>query len=186
MRVNEIRAARGCRIWHRSASKRSELIPIVLQRNFDVTSPNKVWVTDITYIRTWQSWLELAAVVDPFSRRIVGWATRPTISRELVPDAVLMAVRRQRPRRAVIHSDQGSQNGSDDWRRFCKAIHLEPSLSRRGNCWDNAVAKSFFSSLKKERVKKTIYRTREVAHAEISDYIDSFCNPSSRHGHLAA
>ena len=104
--------------------------------------------------------------------RAVGWSTRPTIARELVLDAVLMAVRRRRPRGTVIHSDQGSQYDSDDWRRFCKTNHLEPSMSRRGNCWDNAVAESFFSSLKKERIKKKIYRTRELAQAEISDYID--------------
>jgi len=76
------------------------------------------------------------------------------------------------------------QYGSDDWRRFCKTNHLEPSMSRRGNCWDNAVAESFFSSLKKERIKKKIYRTRELAQAEISDYIDSFYNPTRRHSHL--
>ena len=184
MRVNKIRAVRGYRVKHRSAPKPSELIPNVLQRNFDVGSPNKAWVTDITYIRTWQGWLYLAVVMDLFSRKIVGWSTRQTITRELVLDAVLMAVRSRRPRRTVIHSDQGSQYGSDDWRRFCKTNHLEPSMSRRGNCWDNAVAESFFSSLKKERVRKKIYRTREIAQAEISDYIDLFYNPTRRHSHL--
>ena len=112
------------------------------------------------------------------------WSPRPTIARELVLDAVLMAVRRRRPRRTVIHSDQGSEYGSDDWRRLCKTKHLEPSMSQRGNCWDNAVAESFFSSLKKERIKKKIYRTRELAQAEISDYIDSFYNPTCRHSPL--
>jgi putative transposase len=174
MRVNKIRAVRGYRIRHSCAFKPSELIPNLLQRNFDVASPNMAWVTDITYIRTWQGWLYLAVVMDLFSRRIVGWSTRPTITRELVLDAALMAVRRRRPRRTVIHSDQGSQYGSDDWRRFCKTNHLEPSMSRRGNCWDNAVAELFFSSLKIERIKKKIYRTRELAQAEIADYIDSF------------
>jgi putative transposase len=142
--------------------------PNLLQRNFDVASPNKAWVTDITYIRTWQGWLYLAVIMDLFSGKIVGWSTRPTIARELVLDAVLMAVHRRRPRGTVIHSDQGSQYGSDDWRRFCKTNHLEPSMSRRGNCWDDAVAESFFRSLKNERVKKKIYRTRELAQAEIS------------------
>lgn len=184
MRVNKIRAVRGYRIRNSSASKPSELIPNILQRNFDVASPNKAWVTDITYIRTWQGWLYLAVVMDLFSRKIVGWSTRPTIARKLVLDAVLMAVRRRRPRRTLIHSDQGSQYGSDDWRRFCKTNHLEPSMSRRGNCWDNAVAESFFSSLKKERIKKKIYRTRELAQSEIADYIDSFYNPTRRHSHL--
>jgi putative transposase len=131
---------------------------------------------DITYIRTWQGWLYLAVIMDLFSRKIVGWSTRPAIARELVLDAVLMVVRRRRPRGTVIHSDQGSQYGSDGWRRFCKTNHLEPSVSRRGDCWDNAVAESF-SSLKKERIKKNIYRIRELAQAEISDYIDSFYSP---------
>ena len=87
----------------------------------------------------------------------------PTIHRELVLDAVLMAVRRRRPRGTLIHSDQGTQYGSDAWRRFCRSNHLEPSMSRKGNCWDNAVAESFFSSLKKERIKKQIYKNRELA-----------------------
>lgn len=93
-------------------------------------------MTDITYIRTWQGWLYLAVVMDLFSRTIVGWSPGPTIDRELALDAGLMAVRRRRPRGTVIHSDQGSQYGSDAWRRFCRANHLEPSMSRKGNCWD--------------------------------------------------
>src|SRR6202041_3422445 len=146
------------------------------RNRFNVRTMCQGWVTDITYIRTWEGWLYLAVVMDLFSRKIVGWSTRPTIASELVLDTVLMAVRRRRPRRTVIHSDQGSQYGSDDWRRFCKTNHLEPSMSRRGNCWDNAVAESFFSSLKKECIKKKIHRTRELAKNEISDYIDSFYN----------
>jgi putative transposase len=184
MRVNKIRAVRGYRTRRRSVSKPSELVPNVLLRNFDVTRPNKAWVTDITYIRTWQGWLYLAVVMDLFSRLIVGWATRPTIGRELALDAIMMAVQRRRPKRTIIHSDQGSQYGSDDWRRFCLSNHLEPSMSRRGNCWDNAVAESFFSSLKKERIKKRIYKNREIAHADISEYIESFYNRTRRHSHL--
>ena len=138
-----------------------------------MTRPNKAWVTDITYIRTWQGWLYLAVVMDLFSRKIVGWAAGPTIHRELVLDAVLMAVRRRRPRGTLIHSDQGTQYGSDAWRRFCRSNHLEPSMSRKGNCWDNAVAESFFSSLKKERIKKQIYKNRELAIADVADYIDT-------------
>jgi putative transposase len=184
MRVNKIRAVRGYRTKQRSVSKPSELAPNVLLRNFDVARPNKAWVTDITYIRTWQGWLYLAVVMDLYSRMIVGWATRPTIGRELALDAIMMAVRRRRPHRTIIHSDQGSQYGSDDWRRFCLTNHLEPSMSRRGNCWDNAVAESFFSSLKKERIKKRIYKSRETARDDISEYIESFCNRTRRHSHL--
>jgi transposase InsO family protein len=125
-------------------------------------------VTDITYIRTWQGWLYLAVVMDLFSRLIVGWAAQPTIHRELVLNAVLMAVRRRRPRGTLIHSDQGTQFGSDAWRRFCRSNRLEPSMSRKGNCWDNAVAESFFGSLKKERIKKQIYKNREFAIADVA------------------
>jgi putative transposase len=184
MRVNKIRALHGYRTRHYSATKPSVLIPNILQRNFDVAKPNKAWVTDITYIRTWQGWLYLAVVMDLFSRKIVGWSARPTIGRELVLDAVMMAVKRRRPHGTVIHSDQGSQYGSDDWRRFCRTNRLEPSMSRRGNCWDNAVAESFFGSLKKERIKKRIYKNREIATADVFDYIKSFYNRTRRHSHL--
>ena len=174
MRVNKIRALHGYRTRHYSSGKPSVLIPDLVKRNFDVSHPNKIWVTDITYIRTWEGWLYLAIVMDLFSRKIVGWSTRPTIRRELVLDAVMMAVKRRRPRGTIVHSDQGCQYGSDDWRRFCRTNRLEPSMSRRGNCWDNAVAESFFGSLKKERIKKKIYKNRDLAAADISDYIASF------------
>ena len=118
--------------------------------------------------------------MDPFSRKIVGWAAQPTIWRELVLDAALMAVRRGKPRGAVIHSDQGTQYGCDAWRRFFRSNQLEPSMSRKGNCWDNAVAGSFFSSLKKERIKKQIYKNRHLALADVADYIDAFCNRTRR------
>lgn len=110
---------------------------------------------------------------------------KPTLARELVLDALVMAVRRRRPTRTVlVHSDQGSQYGSDDWLRFLRANNLEPSMSRRGDCWDNVVAESFFSSLKKERIKKRIYKTRDLARADVFDYIESFYNRTRRHSHL--
>lgn len=184
MRANKIRALHGYRTRRYVAAKPSAILPDLVKRNFDVIRPNKVWVTDITYIRTWQGWLYLAVVMDLFSRKIVGWSAEPSLRRELVLNAVMMAVRRRRARGTVIHSDQGCQYGSDDWRRFCRTNHLEPSMSRRGNCWDNAVAESFFASLKKERVKKPIYNNRDQAIAELSDYIVSFYNPVRRHRHL--
>ncbi|MEO1036158.1 MAG: IS3 family transposase, partial [Pseudomonadota bacterium] len=135
--------------------------------------------------RTYQGWLYLAVVIDLYSRRVVGWSMQPTLARELVVDALLMAVWRRKPKQSVIiHSDQGSQYGSDEWLRFCRTHRLEPSMSRRGNCWDNAVAESFFSSLKKERIKKRIYKTREMARADIFNYIEMFYNPVRRHSHL--
>jgi putative transposase len=101
-----------------------------------------------------------------------------------VLDAVLMAVRRRRPRGTRIHSDQGAQFGSDAWRRFCHSHRLEPSMSRKGNGWDNAVAASFFGSLKKERIKKQIYKSRELAITDVADYIETFYNRTRRHSHL--
>jgi putative transposase len=110
---------------------------------------------------------------------------KPTLARELVLDALLMAVWRRKPTQPVIvHSDQGSQYGSDDWIRFCRSHGLLPSMSRRGNCWDNAVAESFFSSLKKERIRKRIYKTRDLARADIFDYIKVFYNRIRHHSHL--
>lgn len=127
----------------------------------------------------------MAVVVDLFSRKVVGWSMKPSLAKEIVLDALLMAVWRRRPKqRVLIHSDQGSQYGSDEWLRFCKHHNLEPSMSRRGNCWDNAVAESFFSSLKKERIKKRIYKTREMARADVFDYIEMFYNQTRRHSHL--
>lgn len=184
MRENNIRAQPGYRTRRYVAGKPAELIPDLVKRNFEVSRPNRVWVSDITYIRTWEGWLYLAIVMDLFSRRIVGWATRQTIHRDLVLDAVMKAVKERRPRETIIHSDQGSQYGSDDWRRFCLSNNLKPSMSRRGNCWDNAVAESFFGSLKKERIKKHIYRNRDLATADVSDYIESFYNRKRRHQHL--
>jgi putative transposase len=110
---------------------------------------------------------------------------KPANAREIVLNALMMAVRGRRPAQSVlVHTDQGSQYGSDEWKRFCDASKLEPSMSRRGNCWDNAVAELFFSCLKKERNRKRIYKTRDLAHAEVFDYIEGFYNCSRRHSHL--
>lgn len=119
--------------------------------------------------------------MDLLSRLIIGWATRPTLRRELVRDAVLMAGRRRRPRDTVIPSNQGCQYRSDDWRRFRRTNSLEPSMSRRSNCWDNAVAESFFASLSKELIRKRIYKNREPAAKEVSEYIESLYNRARCH-----
>ena len=171
---------------HRYIKGRPSLIyPNILNREFTVSKPNETWVTDITYIRTWQGWLYVAVVIDLFSRKVVGWSMKPTIAREIVLDALLMAMKRRNPEsRVLVHSDQGSQYSSDDWRRFCRSNNLDPSMSRKGNCWDNAVAESFFGSLKKERVKKRVYKTRDLARADIFNYIEVFYNKNRRHRHL--
>jgi putative transposase len=185
MRENKIKAIHGYKVPRVIVGRPSILAPNKLQRAFTVEQPDRVWVTDITYIRTWQGWLYLAVVLDLYSRMVVGWSMKPSLTRELVLDALMMAVWRRRPRqRVMVHSDQGSQYGSDDWQRFLKANNLEASMSRRGNCWDNAVAESFFSSLKKERIKKRIYKTRDLAKADVFDYIEAFYNRTRRHSHL--
>ena len=185
MRANGIRPVRGYKKPRTIAGRPSIIAPNRLQRAFTVDAPNKVWVTDITYVRTWQGWLYLAVVVDLFARKVVGWSMKPSLSRELAMDALLMAVWRRKPAgRVIVHSDQGSQYGSDDFKRFCQANNLDPSMSRRANCWDNAVAESFFSSLKKERIRKRIYKTRDLARADIFDYIEVFYNRTRRHSHI--
>ena len=129
-------------------------------------------MTDITYIRTYEGWLYLAVVVDLNSTAVVGWIMRGSMETKLVLDPLSMAVWRRRPKGSVIiHSDQGSQFGSDDFSRWCKENRLIPSMSRRGNCWDNAVAESFFSNLKSEKIKKKIYKKRQEARSEVFEYI---------------
>jgi len=183
MRANTMNARHGYRALRYARGHTALLPPPTRQRGFRVQRPSTAWVTDSTYVRTGEGWLYLAGVSDLYSRRIVGWSTTPTMARELVLDALRMAVRRRTPKNALIHSERGSQLGREAWRRFCHAPHREPSMSRRGNCWDNAVAESFFSSLKTERIKTRIYTTREMAHAEIYDDIARFSSRTRRHSH---
>ncbi|URL00580.1 IS3 family transposase [Pseudomonas sp. BYT-1] len=157
--------------------------PNHLARQFKVSEPNKVWVTDITYIRTYEGWLYLAVVLDLFSRQVIGWSMKPRMCSDLAIDALLMAVWRRKPQQQVmIHSDQGSQFSSSDWQSFLKANNVVSSMSRRGNCHDNAVAESFFQLLKRERIRRKIYATRDEARSDIFDYIEMFYNPKRRHG----
>lgn len=156
----------------------------VLQRSFNPDKPNVAWATDITYIKTHEGWLFLAVVLELFSRRVIGWSTGSRITKELALDALMMAVWRRKPEgETLVHSDQGSQYTSYDWSRFLDSNGLEGSMSRRGNCHDNAVAESFFQLLKRERIKRKIYATRETAKADIFNYIEMFYNPVRRHGH---
>jgi putative transposase len=176
MRRKGIKAQRAYRKPGFKASLPSRLFPNVLERQFMVPAPNKVWVIDTTYIRTLQGWMFLT---------VVGWAMRSDNHREGPMDALFMAVQRRRPTaRVLIHSDQGSQCGSDDWKRLCDALKLQPSMSRRGNCWDNAVVESFFSSLKKERTRDIAYKTIREAKADVFDYIEGFYNRKRRHSTL--
>ena len=153
-----------------------------LQQDFNVDAPDTVWVTDITYIRTHEGWLYLAVVIDLYSRKVIGWSMKSRMQTTLVLDALLMAVWRRKPgNRVIIHSDQGSQFTSQEWLSFLKGHNLEPSMSRRGNCYDNAVAESFFHLLKTERIRRKIYKTRALARQDIFDYIELFYNPKRRH-----
>lgn len=135
------------------------------------------WVTDITYIRTLEGFAYLAVVIDLYSRRVVGWSMQSRQTTDAVLQALHMAVWRRKPKQQVlIHSDQGSQFTSMDWAAFIRAHNLEHSMSRRGNCHDNAVAESFFSSLKRERIRRRTYKTRDEARQDVFDYIEMFYN----------
>ena len=155
-----------------------------LEQQFDVQVPNQVWLTDITYIRTHESWLYLAVVLDLFSRQVVGWSMQSPMETDLALNALLIAVWRQQPKSAVtIHSDQDSQCRSRELQAFRKAHNLVASKSLRGNCCDHAVADSFFQLLKWERIRRKIYTDREEAQRSIFDYIELFYNPKYRHGY---
>ena len=181
----QIKSVRGYKRPRHKAGKPASAAPNRLEQQFTFAAPDQAWVTDITYIRTYEGWLYLAVVIDLYSRAVIGWSMKPTMATELVLDALLMAVwRRNLKQPVIIHSDQGSQFGSDDFTRWCRDHQLTPSMSRRGNCYDNAVVESFFSSLKKERIKRKIYPTREEAKTEIFEYIEVFYNRTRRHSYL--
>lgn len=153
-----------------------------LDRQFDVNTPDKFWVTDITYIKTYEGFAYLAVVIDLFSRRVVGWAMQGRQTTDLVLQALLMAVWRRKPAgKVLVHSDQGSQFTSIDWASFLKQHNLEHSMSRRGNCHDNAVVESFFNLLKRERIRRKTYKTRDEARQDVFDYIEMFYNPQRKH-----
>lgn len=160
----------------------SIVVDNTLDRQFDVEAPDKAWVTDITYIRTCEGFAYLAVVIDLYSRRVIGWAMQGRQTTDVVLQALLMAVWRRKPRAQVlIHSDQGSQFTSMDWAAFLKHHNLAHSMSRRGNCHDNAVAESFFNLLKRERIRRKIYRSRDEARQDVFDYIEMFYNPKRKH-----
>ena len=178
-----IKAQVGYRSPRARKGEASIVSPNRLQRQFNPDAPDERWVTDITYIRTHEGWLYLAVVVDLFSRKIIGWSMQSRMTKDIVLNALLMAVWRRNPQKQVlVHSDQGSQYTSYEWQSFLKSHSLEGGISRRGNCHDNAVAESFFQLLKRERIKKKIYGTREEARSDIFDYIEMFYNSMRRHG----
>ena len=159
--------------------------PNHLQQCFIARRPNASWVTDITYIRTYEGWLYLAVILDLFSRKVIGWSMSHRMTRQLALNAFHMAKeRRDTKDQVILHSDQGSQFASSDWQRALTKYNVIPSMSRRGNCYDNAVAESFFKTLKKECVRKYIFKTREEAKRKIFEYIEMYYNPKRRHSYL--
>lgn len=159
--------------------------PNLLKRRFSIATPNCIWVGDITYIWTSEGWLYLAVVIDLYSRRIVGWSMNKCISRRLVMDALTMAIWRRKPSHGLIfHSDRGSQYCSHEFQKSLKNHGILSSMSRKGDCWDNAVAESFFGTLKVEKVFGVKYLNRSAARRDIVDYIEMFYNSRRRHSSL--
>jgi transposase InsO family protein len=156
-----------------------------LNREFSVSAPNKVWVTDITYIWTREGWMYLAAILDLFSRRVVGWSMDSCLDRTLALDALVMALKTRRPEPGLVHhSDRGVQYASLDYQNRLRERGIICSMSRKGDCWDNAVAESFFSTLKAELVHRTDYVSRSQARASVFEYIEAFYNGRRRHSAL--
>jgi len=159
--------------------------PNLLNRKFNVSQPNRAWVTDITYIWTHEGWLYLAVVIDLYSRKVVGWSINERMTTNLVLSALRMAWWQRRPDEGLIHhSDRGSQYASHAYQKELKKYGMVCSMSRKGNCWDNAVAESFFGSLKSERVRLKTYFTRKQAKSDIINYIAMFYNSSRLHSYL--
>ena len=154
----------------------------LLDRRFDGWSPNQAWTTDITYLLTDEGWLYLAAIVDLGTRRIVGWAMSGRMSAKLVCDALQMAYWRRRPNAGLLmHSDRGSQYASNEYRKLLKQFHMTQSMSRKGNCWDNAPMESFFKTLKVERTNRLQYTSRDQARLDIVNWIEGFYNEKRLH-----
>ena len=161
------------------------IAPNVLDRQFEADKPNRKWVADFTYVWAGEGWLYVSVVLDLYIRKVVGWSMQAEMTAQLVTDALLMAIwRRGKPIELLHHSDQGSQYTSEDFQRLLADQGVTCSMSRRGDCWDNAAMESFFSTLKRERVYRRQYATRDDARADVFDYIERFYNPRRRHSTL--
>ena len=184
MRLQALRARpRRRRLPSDEGDRQIATVPAnILDRQFAAERPNQKWIADFTYIWTAEGWLYVSAVIDLFSRRVVGWSMSAGMTAQLVADALLMAVwRRGKPNELLHHSDQGSQYTSEQFQRLMADSGIACSMSRSGNVWDNAAMESFFSSLKTERTAGKIYRTRNEARADVFDYIERFYNATRRH-----
>lgn len=186
MRENGL-SGRAPRPFRRTTDSKHDLpiAPNLVARDFSPPAKNRVWVGDITYVRTWAGWLYLAVVIDLFSRRVVGWAIADHMRTELVLSALSMANTARRPGPGLIfHSDRGSQYASADYRSALKAQGAIPSMSRKADCWDNAVAESFFGSLKQELLYRFTWATHKVAIEAIDSYIERFYNTRRMHSFI--
>lgn len=162
----------------------SPVAPNRLAREFETSAPNKVWAGDVTYVATGEGWLYLAVLLDLFSRRVVGWSMSTTNDRTLALSALERAVTHRRPAPGLVHhTDRGSPYASEEYRRRLAELGLVSSMSRTGDCWDNAVSESFFGTLKAELVDRVSYATHAAAHASIAEYIERFYNLQRRHSH---
>lgn len=167
------------------SNHKKPVYPNRLKREFDVAQPNQAYVSDITYVWTQEGWLYLAVVIDLFSRKIVGWSMSSRMKSSLVCDALTTAIWQRRPKAGLIHhSDRGSQYASDAFRKLLDQHGIQGSMSRKGDCWDNAVVESFFGSLKQERVQWRSYQTRYEAQQDILNYISMFYNSRRLHSYL--
>ncbi|WP_425591118.1 IS3 family transposase, partial [Brucella inopinata] len=185
MRDNALRARPRRRGLPKDGGERSVIMPNVLDRQFMADRPNQKWVADFTYLWTAEGWLYVAAVIDLFSRRVIGWPMNASMTSQLVTDALIMAIWRRGKLDALLHhSDQGSQYTSEQFQRLMADHGITCSMSRSGNVWDNAAMESFFSSLKTERTARKVYTTRNDAKADVFDYIERFYNPKRRHSTL--
>jgi putative transposase len=185
MRENALRARPRRRGQPKDQGERLVTAANVLDRQFVAERPNQKWIADFTYLWTAEGWLYVAAVIDLFSRRVVGWSMKAEMTAQLVTDALVMAIwRRGKPDALLHHSDQGSQYTSEQFHRLLAGHGISCSMSRSGNVWDNAAMENFFSSLKTERTARREYRTRDQARADVFDYIERFYNPARRHSTL--
>jgi putative transposase len=170
-----------------SASSADVSVPNTLARAFNISAPNRVWASDITYVRTEEGWLYLAVVIDLFSRRVVGWSIQPTLHTDIVLSALTMAVGQRLPGPGLLqHSDRGCQYTSDDYQQALREHGIQCSFSGRGNCWDNAVVESFFATLKRELIYRRTWQTRAEVASAIHEYIEVFYNRRRRHTTLAS
>jgi putative transposase len=186
MREKGLKGAQKRRFRCTTDSRHSlPIAPNRLDRNFDTTEANRVWAGDVTYIATEQGWLYLAVILDLFSRRVVGWSVSPTNDTKLAQEALGRALAARRPKLGLLHhTDRGSPYASVAYTAVLRQYGVVASMSRAGDCYDNAAVESFFGTLKAELVRECVYPSRVVATAAIADYIENFYNPQRRHSHL--